>query len=350
MGEIRLFYKYILNECHKFKIIKKEDGHSDQEISPSYYRFQKSFKEFVPTDVSSAIGLFREKYQTITLKENEQLERCLADLLLYFLYPHLNKETGTKILIQGPPLPKLIGRIGYRYPCPDLTIAFVTVDDRYFSPPTFGPFPNSEWDGPFPDLQDDSLIRRFYNIEEKIRVDLFAQGLNHFNASHIENDIPCGIRAKLENASGAIIRFSREIREWMEPSREDKESTPIKEGLPKELEPGLRLAAQSPQRNVQDPETPIKTGTNQHINLSDDETYYAIFKDKHLKTGQKRFDELSTFFSNGELGKFCERIHFLRFIKKTLEHHSYPMSWVFSQNDLNRWFREEEGPEDFGSR
>ena len=354
MGEIRIFYKHELKEQFYFHITKKEDGCPDRTDKFTYDRIQESLEEFIP-DVSSTIGLFLEA-QTITLKENEQFERCLADLLLYFLYPHLKQETGTRILIQGPPLPKLIGRIGYRYPCPDLTIAFVTVDDRYFSPPSIGPFPNSKWDGPFPDLQNDSLIRRFYNMEEKIRVDLFAQGLNRYNVSHIENDIPYGIRAKLEKASGAIIGFSKEIREMMEPSKEDKEIRPNQKWLPymeDEAEVPLDIAARpSLPKQVQSSDPPSPSMKNYIRNapvFSDEETYCAIFKDIDLKTGQRRFEELSKFFSENEFGMFCENTDFLRFIKRTLEYYKPPKSWVFSQGDLKRWFKEKDGPEDHGS-
>jgi hypothetical protein len=163
---------------HRLSVTKSIDG-KEESIEVRYGGERAPIPEIL-ADASSPIGLFRDRRQTISDTENERLERCLADLLMCQLPSQLHEVAAT-IFVQGPPLSKLVGRIAYRYPRPEIAIAFVTVDDRYFAPP---PHPTAihgsghEWDGPFPDLQEESLTRRFYSIfEPRLRVDFLTQTL-----------------------------------------------------------------------------------------------------------------------------------------------------------------------------
>jgi hypothetical protein len=334
MHLVKLFFEDDLSK-DPYSLTITEDGNSAN-LTCHYSPLREDLQE-LRADVSSPIGLFRAKQLNITEKENERLERCLADLLMCFLHPHL-REHGTTILIKGPPLSKLIGRIGYRYPRPDLTIAFVTTDTQFFRPPAITPDSDDDWDGPFPDLQEESITRRFYYLRDpQVRVDLFAQGLHRFPANEYINNVPHGVLAKLRTASGSIIEFAKDIQ-----TRQQQQAEPQKANLKRMP---VSLFEQDSERLAARNEPVASSGANRVGNLplstpsrnaapalSNEEIFDAIFKNRNSKTGEKQFEELSKFFREGDLGSFHERIDFLRSIKAK--------SKVFSQRDLANWFSE----------
>lgn len=131
-------------------------------------------------DVSSPIGLFRTA-SPISPEENERLERCLSDLILWVIHPQLAKAPRV-LLIQGPTLNKLIGRLAYRFPRAELTIAVVTINAFPHRMNPISPHHDADrdWDGPSPPFHVDSIVRGYVLKHSVIRVDLFAQGLSKY--------------------------------------------------------------------------------------------------------------------------------------------------------------------------
>jgi hypothetical protein len=119
------------------------------------------------------------------------LERNVGDLIT--MYATDAARTGDAIiLIAGPPLPGLVGRIAYRCLNRKTIIAFVT----WMNPICHGPRFKAEgsfnavyakWSGPFPVLHEDSLTRAFYNYtrEERsmipVRLDILTQPIGVAN-------------------------------------------------------------------------------------------------------------------------------------------------------------------------
>lgn len=330
MHLVKLFFEDDLSK-DPYSLKVTEDSNS-MNLTCHYNPLREDLQE-LRADVSSPIGLFRAKQLNISEKENERLERCLADLLMCFIHPHL-QESGATILIQGPPLSKLIGRIGYRYPRPDLTIAFVTTDARFFRPPAIAPDSDDDWDGPFPDLQEESIMRRFYYLRDlRVRVDLFAQGLHRFPADEYKDNFPRGVLAKLSAASSSIIEFAKDIQTRQQPHVEPQKAN-LKR-IPRSMfeKDSELLAAREPETSSgasRVENLPLSMPSrNVAPALSNEEIFDAIFKNRNLKTGQKQFEELGKFFRAGDLGSFHKRVDFLRFVKAKNK--------AFSQGDLENW-------------
>jgi hypothetical protein len=355
MTSVRLIYSWELGAERKLRV-QKNDGKSSKSIDARYLAEPQAASE-MNLDASSAIGLFRDRRQTISEAENERLERCLSDLLLCQLHPHL-QDPGVTIFIQGPPLSKLIGRIGYRYPRPEVTIAFVTVDERYFSPPSYPPATSdgdSDWDGPFPDLQQESLTRRFYfNSQPQVRVDYFTQAMGQIYAGGGEGQQTPDLSLRLHDQTAAILEFAEALRKLRDSrNRRIKVAGEIQSTLFGVDRPVERLAARTTvigQRSTDDGDATIRPSPQRKKSgLSDSETFRAIFGEPQTKGAKGRREALVTFAKDTDLGSLADIVEFLHFVQRTLEVKKPPGSWVFGPADLRRWFSEHDAGEPFGS-
>jgi hypothetical protein len=302
----------------------------------------------IAVDASSPVGLFRYRRQTVSEAENERLERCLSDLLLCQLHPHLTGLDAT-ILIKGPPLSKLIGRIGYRYPRSEITIAFVTVDERYFWLPRHPPAmrnPGNEWDGPFPDFQQESLTRCFYStFEPRLRVDFFTQALAHSSTMTGESGTGSELVERLHIHTRAIREFAKALRDHQPTAsrlaRDDVQRRLFKEHQSAESLAARGAAAESaPVEATQSRAPTMRPATTVSQPFSDREAFVAIFGDLQSKAAHGRLAALVTFAKQTGLGQLADNVEFLRFVRDTLEAQRYTRSWVFSESDLTRWYSE----------
>lgn len=167
-----------------------------------------------PVDVSSPIGLFQTA-SSISPEENERLERCLSDLLVWVIQPQLAIAPPSVILIQGGdrrPLNKLIGRLAYRFPRAELTIAVVTIDAAPQHTNPRSAHLDTDWDGPIPPFHVESMTRTYFYKRDGVRVDVFAQGLSRYPVDEVQGPIAYGAEAKLRQARDSILKFAGTLR------------------------------------------------------------------------------------------------------------------------------------------
>lgn len=343
MSEVKLLYDFRQGAEYKLTVTKKVGD--NQELLEASYRADPSItSELRVEDASSAVGLFRERRQTISEAENERLERCLSDLLLCELHPHLC-ETDAVVLIKGPPLPKLIGRIGYRFPRRGVTIAFVTVDARYFSAPRQPPAVperNSDWDGPFPGEQEESLTRCFYSRSEpRLRVDFFTQALNGTVADPKGESVRPGLAEMLSRHAEIIKRFAQSL--LLDSGRAGVRRLPMAGELPArvgnlfeepELQPRVREAARAGGRE-QPRQSPTVRPQTIKSDLADEEAFRAIVGELHSQTAKRLFRDLGSLAQHDHLGPLGNNLPFLRFVRKKRDANKHPRSW-----NLSQWYEE----------
>jgi hypothetical protein len=350
MMEVRLFWDYKqMGTEHNLCVEKEQNGKKTGRLEARYEAEPTAVSE-IRIDASSPVGLFRYLRQTISEAENERLERCLSDLLLCQLHSHLHEPDAT-ILIEGPPISKLIGRIGYRYPKPEITIAFVTIDEKFFSPPRHPPAvrdPSDSWDGPFPDQQQESLTRCYYStLKPRLRVDFFTQALTRLSTAVQEGPSSLGLAVMLQRYAPAINEFAATLRQRHEPVGIPPAKPGENSRLPfsdyRAIQPLAARGAHASPTSAENPGMHAPTASptpKKALDLSNSEVFAAIFGEANSKTARSRLEALVKFASETGLGPLAENIPFLRFVFSTIDSGSYGRSRVFSPTDLSRWFRE----------
>lgn len=287
-------------------------------------------------DVSSPIGHYHE--QTISRAEEERLERCVADLLMLSLQREL-EGPGNIILIQGPPFSKLIGRIGYRFPMPQITIGFVTIEKRYIlpveqRPKTKGP---DGWQGPDPGLQENCIVRTFYAVDQSIRLDLFAQGLHSYPINKVSSEgYPLGVLAKVQTISDYVHTFADKLARYARaPVDHPVPETPATQPIIKAARKSKKHLGGEPWRSQ-----PKKLAG------AKEEIYDKIANpSSRTETGQQRLTSFMEFLESDRLGDLDSRKNqdFLQFVETTLKHHGYAdTEYVYTRADLILWHKEHE--------
>jgi hypothetical protein len=115
-------------------------------------------------------------------EDSTLLERNIADLVTMYVC-QAAKRKNSVVLIMGPPLAKIVGRLGYRNLHHSVTIAFFTWGKNAVRVPRFSAIAGSTWSGPTPTLHEDALCRTFYSVKPtgdistRVRLDLFSQYL-----------------------------------------------------------------------------------------------------------------------------------------------------------------------------
>lgn len=125
-------------------------------------------------DLSGLLGLLSPWRRPDDKDAHADLERALSDVLLWTLYRALDatKEEPAVILLQGPLLPKLCGRIYYRMlDVRKIPLFIITSEPRWLATLTAAMRSTSsasgrsasglEWAGPIPDLALDAPGREF---------------------------------------------------------------------------------------------------------------------------------------------------------------------------------------------
>jgi len=160
--------------------------------SPECERHEFCFHVPVPTrpyweaalGVSGTIGLLSGVANPTDLMYLDQIvERNLADILSAFILEAVEDKDAI-VIIKGPPLSKLIGRLAYRCFHRDATVAIFT----YASPLAHGlvmeGYGKKPWCGPFPSLNEDSLRRTYFHVDStgqpsvsSLRLDIFHQDM-----------------------------------------------------------------------------------------------------------------------------------------------------------------------------
>jgi hypothetical protein len=142
---------------------------------------------------------------TTRIRETEVLERNVGDLITMYVTNAARAERAI-ILVAGPPLPGLVGRLAYRCLNRNAIVAFVTWESSICQGPQFKSEGSvnslfAKWCGPFPAFHEDSLTRAFYSYGQEgpatnsVRLDLLSQPLG---ADNLSEDVFVGIREKLE--------------------------------------------------------------------------------------------------------------------------------------------------------
>lgn len=131
--------------------------------------------------VSEAIGLCASKRfpgADGSTEDSTILERNIADLITM----HVNKVASREralVLILGPLLSKVVGRLGYRCLKNSITVGFLSWPDVCEAGCSNGIRIEGGWHGPYPSLHDDSNVRTFFYTAAPggmpVRLDLFAQ-------------------------------------------------------------------------------------------------------------------------------------------------------------------------------
>ncbi len=132
--------------------------------------------------VSETAGLFRGRLiPEGGVEDSTFLERNIADLVTMYICKAA-QEPGAVIMVKGPPLAKIIGRIAYRNLHRSVTIAFFAPDTCSVGRPNLLSNSGSRWFGPIPSLHEDALLRTFYSAgpagpKQIVRLDMFSQYL-----------------------------------------------------------------------------------------------------------------------------------------------------------------------------
>ena len=309
-------------------------------LSGKYKPLSKSQEE-LRVDVSSAIGLFERKSE-IGPHESARLERCLADLLMLLVQPEFSSK-GKTILVEGPPFPKLVGRIGYRYPRADLTIAFVTPDERFLKNASFDSGPNTPiWDGPFPGYEEERITRTFFHGPANTRVDLFSQGLNRYPQEYTVDGYPLGIKSKLAANSERFLAFSNYLREKNGEVQRTFRFVERNEGLRKAARDDVPMADKEVIPSVR---TVAGQSIIKDAGLVSDPPGLeaAIFKGvssaaPNTQTGQQRYMVLRQFFDEDGIVLTAEKFRFLQYIEERMVEKKSKKTYVYTLNELRDWY------------
>lgn len=315
------------------------------EVKSTYKPLPVKARE-LPIDVSSPIGLFQTD-GPISPDENERLERCLSDLLLWVIHPQLAKSPPRIILIQSDrcPLNKLIGRLGYRFPRAELTIAFVTFNDATLHTHSLSLHHNADWDGPFPPFHVDSITRTYIHIRGAIRLDLFAQGLSRYSVDEMQGAIAYGVEAKLYQAQDSILNFAETLRNSSSQIQRNAKSLPPGQqsfgGDDFEEISSLRKVAKKTYKARDEEDQSLHPDAYTGQQLSDEELFNAYADQRtSTETGKNRFEVWAKFIRTDDVHDRDDKTRFLKFVEATLKHNKYPKKYVYSLGDLTRWYRE----------
>jgi hypothetical protein len=348
---------YTLN-VHKIDLAT---GGKRDALSTKYKPLTKSQEE-LRDDVSSAIGLFQTKSK-IGARESARLERCLADLLMLLVQEELASK-GKTILIQGPLFPKLLGRIGYRYPRRDLTIAFVSIDEVSSEDNSIvlklGP---QDWDGPFPWYEEERITRTYFSKRGNVRVDLFAQGLGRYPLDFYDADgYAIGVRAKLAANSQNFLAFAKylnQIRHGMqlawpldvtkneidEAARNDAWKEDGKVTPPPDSTSAAREQDGKVTTPPNSPGAARVSGRNTNLESVPSGVEEAIFQgissvSLNTEIGQQRYDKIQQFLKHDGLGSLLKNVDFLKFVEVKIKEKKIKKTIVYSIEDLRRWYSE----------
>lgn len=299
-------------------------------ISARYTVLTKSQEELT-ADLSSAIGLFQRKSEIGAL-ESDRLERCMADLIMLLIHKHLFTK-GRTILIQGPVFPKLVGRIGYRFPRSDLTIAFVSCEERMVDGHGW-----AQWDGPFPGYEEEKMTRSYFDRSNGVRVDLFCQGLGRHQLDYVTPvGYSVGMRTKITRNSKNFLRFA----EFLKKARDQQKA-----------QGELRLLKVVAARTDQPQTVPAKAPpavSREQISASKgeippevEEIVFNGISSKKLTTqiGQRRYAVLREFLERDGHGSLPTRknFEFLQFVEAKVKGKDFGPRFVYGVAQLRRWF------------
>lgn len=335
MGAMALTYEWQPGELHRLTACKTDlDTRSKEFLSGSYVPLTKG-DEDLTIDVSSAIGLFERKSE-VGARESARLERCLADLLMLLVQPELSKK-GNTILIEGPQFPKIIGRIGYRYPRTDITIAFVTADESPSKTArASGTYKARPWDGPYPGYEEEHLTRSYFSTSDSTRVDLFSQGLGHFSLYHEAEGCPIGAEAKLSASSNYIRKFSTML--LARKRHHQRELLPLDQ--PRIKSSVMRDNLNESNANSDDTtHRSIAAKAGGEVPTGINEAIFEGLSSAKLNTeaGRQRFSVLLAYFEADGLGSFVEQFRFLEYVEQKLRETKAKRSFVFTIHDLRTW-------------
>lgn len=344
MNVTAVTYDWQLGEVHTLNAHKFDLATNTEvdRLSAKYKSLTKSQEE-LRVDVSSAIGLFQRKSEIGAL-ESARLERCLADLLMLLVQAELSSK-GKTILIQGPPFPKLIGRIGYRYPRCDLTIAFVSMDERFLKGgSTVSNLDRQDWDGPFPGYEEERITRRYFSRSRKIRVDLFAQGLGRYPLDYKADGNAIGVRAKLAANSENFLAFSKYLSQHHGGVQRKLQLTDTNN----EVAVAARNDAQKEDKKVV---PPVSTTAAQFVERNAnfeaipsglEEAIFQGISTATLNTvsGQQRYATLRQFLDHDGIGPLSKNFNFLQYVELQIKEKRLKKTFVYSVEDLRRWYRE----------
>ena len=157
----------------KEKTCARHEFSWDVPIAPSHHH---------EPGVSGTVGLAmrRDSLTSAPQMESTILERNIADLITMHV-GQAAKVRNSLVIVLGPPLSKVIGRLAYRCINSSTTVAFFSWPDVFET--EYGPVVSAglEWHGPYPSFHEDANVRTFYypgGAHPKIvpvRVDLFGQ-------------------------------------------------------------------------------------------------------------------------------------------------------------------------------
>jgi len=129
-------------------------------------------------DESSTIALFRGETPPVEGSNASLIERNIADLLTMHI-ERAARVDNSMVIVLGPPLPKIVGRLAYRCINQTATVAFFTWPDLYqCGYPVPAPTESRRWLGPVPSFHDDAVLRTFYAWQSggtPVRLDLLSQ-------------------------------------------------------------------------------------------------------------------------------------------------------------------------------
>lgn len=365
MGNVSWFtYECIFGSVHHLKAIEFINEKENQRLE-GFYRALPNVRAEVSPDVSSAIGRFLTTSE-ISLADNERLERCLADLLMNNMHRYLREE-GPVLLVEGPPLSKLIGRIGYRYPRPEVTIAFVTIRPEYLPQPGGASVMSDGWNGPFPGLQEDTVRRTYFRYKPiPIRLDIFAQGLQRFRPLCKKGGVPMGVTAKLRAISEDVLKFADYLNQREAQSQpryiagQPKRFTPVAdEGTINEnLAEAARGGKADASSKKREPRTPnrstdpsVERGKRDLVraltSVPEDAILDTIFDktDRHIRKANG--DLVKQFLAERGLGTIDEKQNkqLLIFVQKRIIEERKERPYRLTVQDLERWYAEFKGDE-----
>lgn len=320
-----------------------------------------------PVDVSSPIGLFQTA-SSITPEENERLERCLSDLLVWVIQPQLAISPLGVILIQGGdhrPLNKLIGRLAYRFPRAELTIAVVTSDAAPSTNPPSAHL-DTDWDGPIPPFHVDSIIRTYFYKRNGVRVDLFAQGLSKYPVDEVQGYVAYGVEAKLYQAQDWILKFAEGLRDRPSHTQGEVRSFP---GQPRSFrsKSGASFEVVPHRKRAKITKSKSKDESNKLIESEQTVSPYLHREAVHRLSEEEVFNERCSSETSDEIRKQrlemwmkfieSETVHdredqkrLLDFINSTLKEHEYPKEYVYTVADLICWYGQCRDGEPYGTK
>jgi len=128
--------------------------------------------------VSETVGLTYSGWRRTDDEQSSRfLERNISDLVTMHVC-EAAKEPNSTVVVMGPPLPKIIGRLASRCLRNDLTVAFFSWEEGWQLGPELSGYGPPDWSGPFPSLHEDWPVRTFYHQPPSgrhVRVDFFCQ-------------------------------------------------------------------------------------------------------------------------------------------------------------------------------